>query len=71
MFAMVVFVSDGLLQVTQGDGSTTAAAKFFSVAAQLPLELQMMLCYRVKGSSKEIIRGKDREMAFKELAKRI
>ena len=71
MFAMVVFVSDGLLQVTQRNQSTTAAAKFFSIVSRLPLELQIMLCYRLVGSSKEIIHGKDSEMAFKELAKRI
>jgi len=46
IFAMVVFVSDGLLQITQIIQST-AAARFFSVASHLPLELQMVLCYRV------------------------
>jgi len=69
MFAIVVFLSDGLLQVTQRDQSTSAA-RFFSIAAHLPLELQMVLCYRVAGSAKEIIHGKDGEMAFRELAKR-
>jgi len=69
VFAMVVFVSDGLLQVTQGDGSTSAAARFFSVVSQLPLELQMMLCYRQVGSGKEIIPGIESEVAFKELAR--
>jgi len=66
MFALVVFVSDGLLQVK--DTTTTPAARFFSIAAQLPLELQMVLCYRVLGSAKEIIPGKDSEAAFKSLA---
>ena len=48
MFALVVFVSDGLLQ----SNSTTPspAARFFSIAAQLPLELQMVLCFRQVGS---------------------
>jgi len=68
MFAIVVFDSDGLLQVTQ---STTAAIRFFSIASQLPLELQMVLCYRVAGSSKETIPGWISEIAFRELAKRI
>ena len=67
MFALVVFVSDGLLQFN--DTTTPSpAARFFSIASQLPLELQMVLCYRVVGSSKEIIPGKESEMAFKELA---
>jgi len=73
MFAMVVFVSDGLLQVTRGDGSTSAspAARFFAIVSRLPLELQMVLCYRVAGSDKEIIHAEDSEVAFRELAKRI
>jgi len=69
MFALVIFVSDGLLHI---DVSTTPtpAARFFSIAAQLPLELQMVLCYRLVESDKEIISGKESEVAFKELAKR-
>jgi len=67
MFALVVFVSDGLLQIN--DTTTPSpATRYFSIAAQLPLELQMVLCHRVVGSDKEIIPGKDSEVAFKELA---
>jgi len=69
MFALVVFVSDGLLQVN--DTTLSPAARFFSIAAQLPLELQMVLCYRVMGSAKEIILGKESEAAFKELARKL
>jgi len=69
MFALVVFVSDGLLQVD--DTTPSPAARFFSMARQLPLELQMVLCYRVVESDKEIILGKESEVAFKELAKRL
>jgi len=53
MFALVVFVSDGLLQIK--DTTPSPAARYFSIAAQLPLELQMVLCYRLVGSNKEII----------------
>jgi len=70
MFAMVVFVSDGLLQVNDTT-TTTPAARYFSIAAQLPLELQMVLCFRQVGSDKEIIPGKESELAFKELARRL
>jgi len=70
MFALVVFVSDGLLQLN-GTTTPSPAARFFTIAAQLPLELQMVLCYRVVGSAKEIISGKDSEVAFKFLATRI
>ena len=34
----------------------------------LPMELQMVLCYRVVGSHWENIPGEQRELAFKELA---
>jgi len=67
MFALVVFVLDGLLQIK--DTTTTPAARFFNIAAQLPLELQMVLCFRQVGSAKEIFQGKDSEVAFKSLAK--
>ena len=69
MFAVVVFVSDGLLEIK--DTTPSLAARFFSIAALLPLELQMVLCNRLVGSGKEIIPGKESEVAFKELARRI
>ena len=68
MFALVVFVSDGLLQIKD---TTPPAARFFSIAARLPLELQMVLCFHQVGSAKEIIPGKESEVAFKELARRL
>ena len=70
MFALVVFVSDGLLEI-KDTTTRTPAARFFSIARRLPLELQMMLCHRVVGSAKEIIPGKDSEVAFKELARKL
>jgi len=69
MFALVVFVSDGLLQIK--DTPPLPAARYFKIARRLPLELQMMLCFRQVGSNKEIIQGKETEMAFKELARRL
>ena len=66
MFSLVVFVSDGLLQVN--DTTPSPATRFFSIASQLPLELQMVLCFRQVGSAKEIIQGKDSEEAFKSVA---
>jgi len=41
VFALVVFVSDGLLQIKNLVDSTTPAARFFRIASRLPLELQM------------------------------
>jgi len=69
MFALVVFFSDGLLQIR--DTTPSPAARFFIIASQLPLELEMVLCFRQVGSDKEIISGKESEVAFKELARRI
>jgi len=68
MFALVVFVSDGLLQI-KDTTTTTPAARFFSITRELPLELQMVLCFRQVGSGKEIIPGKESEAAFRELAR--
>jgi len=70
VFALVVFVSDGLLQIKYTT-TATPAARFFSIAGRLPLELQMMLCFRQVGSAKEINPGKKSEVAFKELARRL
>ena len=70
IFALMVFVSDELLQVN--DATTPSpAARFFSIARKLPLELKMILCLRVVGSVKELIPTMEREAAFKELAKRL
>ena len=66
MFAVIVFVSDGLLQIK--DTTPSSTARFFTIASQLPLELQMVLCFRQVRSAKEIIQGKESEVAFKELA---
>jgi len=41
MFALAVFVSDGLLRI-KDTLTTIPAARYFNIAAQLPLELQMV-----------------------------
>jgi len=70
VFALVVFLSDDLLRIRlQEKAVSSAAARFFVIAAQLPLELQMVLCNRVVGSCKEIICWNDSELAFKDLAR--
>lgn len=70
MFAIVVFVSDGLLQFNDIN-TPSPAARFFSIVTQIPLELQMVLCNRAMGSAKEIIPGRESESAFKDLAKKV
>jgi len=69
MFALVVFVSDGLLQIK--DTTPSSAVRFFNIARRLPLELQMIVCHLVVGSAKEIIPGNESEVAFKSLASRL
>ena len=71
VFALVVFVSDGLLDTRQVEKTLTSAERFFVIARQVPLELQMVLCHRVVGSMKEIILSDDSETAFKNLARKI
>ena len=69
MFALVVFLCDGLLELREEN--ETGAARFFRVAKELPTELQMILCYRVIGSGGENIPGTQRELAFKQLARKL
>jgi len=70
MFALVVFVSDGLLQVKKRvNPKSKPAARFFRIASRLPLELQMVLCCHGMGSPKEVISGQDSGAAFKRLSK--
>ena len=69
MFALVVFVSDELLQINGTTTTTTTpAARFFTIATQLPLELQMVLCHRLVGSARENIPSNNSQVAFKSLA---
>ena len=68
LFALVVFVSDSLLQITMKSICMTST-RFFIMMEKLPLELQMLVCYRVAGLSKGIITQKHGDAAFKKVAK--
>ena len=71
LFALVIFLCDGLLQLMPpaltSATSATATVRFFCIAAALPMELQMLLCHRVFGSWKQNILRNDSEAAFKAL----
>jgi len=74
LFAVMVFLCDDLLQVKALPTPTTseqdpAAVRFFAVVSRLPMELQMVLCHQVYGSTKERILSHDSEMAFKSLTR--
>ena len=66
---MTVFLCDDLLQLSPAAAVSDAALRFFAVASQLPMELQMMLCHRAVSSMKQNILRKDSEAAFKHLAR--
>jgi len=74
VFALMIFSCDELLQLRgrfdlyhHSIGDRTE--RFFKIAERLPMELQMILCCRAVGSSKDIILTKDSEPAFKKLAR--
>jgi hypothetical protein len=67
MFALMVFLSDGLLK--DKEGKMSKAARFFRITKELPLELQMILCHRVAGSMGTNIPVGRSELAFRKLAR--
>lgn len=82
IFAIVIFLCDGLLQRTTsspaGSDTTTDsgvnhlnAIRFFNIVQQLPMELQMMICYRIVGSANEIVHSSMVEPSFRELASKV
>ena len=52
LFALVVFYSDGLLKLHafETEKVKKKTKRFFAIAKQLPVELQMLLCHRGVGS---------------------
>ena len=76
VFALSVFLCDDLLPLKSVSNPATtptladnAAIRFFTIAAKLPMELQMILCHQTVGSTKQNILRKDSEAAFQSLAK--
>ena len=56
VYALVVFFSDGLLRLPQSQNSNEIG-RFFIICSRLPLELQMVVCNRMFGSVKDMIRS--------------
>jgi len=73
IFALMIFLCDDLLQFKPAPlasvTSNLEAARFFAIAKQLPMELQMILCHRAVDSDIDGILSKDSEAAFKSLAR--
>jgi len=66
-FSLIVFLCDGLLAVKEENFSNHV--RFFKIAQQLPIELQMMLCYRMVGCDRTNIPSECSELQFRKLAK--
>ena len=78
VFALTIFLCDDLLQLKPAlnpavtpNSASAVATRFFAIATRLPLELQMILCYRVVGSAKQNILSDESEVAFKSLAREL
>jgi len=67
LFALVVFICDGLLNVSVE--SSSSSARFFRIAQLFPMELQMVLCNRAFGAVKSSVLTKYSEPAFKKLGR--
>ena len=70
LFAVVIFLSDGLLQVKTDyqQPSADKMVRFLIISQQLPMELQMLLCHRVFDSNQDNITSIQAETGFKQLA---
>jgi len=82
VFALVVFLSDDFLVIkkksTNADegmddpnSEVNKLRRFFRITQVLPIELQMMVCNRLFGSARDLIRTVHSEVAFKRMAQRI
>jgi ankyrin repeat protein len=65
-FSWIIFLCDGLLEIKEDDSKVS---RFFKIARELPMDLQMVLCHRAIGSAFENIPADVREKGFMELAK--
>jgi len=68
LFATVVFLCDGFLNLRPSFVSSPSG-RFFSIVSRLPMELQMMMCWRLCGSAKQNIQSRDAEAAFRMLVR--
>jgi hypothetical protein len=69
LFAIIIFLCEDFLRMkSPSTGAHNPTTRFFNIALRLPMELQMVLCHRAYGSSRENIPSQDSEMAFRDLA---
>jgi hypothetical protein len=70
LYALVVFLCDGLLRVQPGQ-ERSQPGRFLTIASRLPLELQAVLCYRTFDSSKVVVASANSEAALRHLARQL
>lgn len=74
LFALVIYLADGYLKISgEAEGNEEnqpKASRFFALAAQLPMDLQMVLCNRVFGSGGSTIKRFHSEKGFRKFAKK-
>ena len=70
VFAVVVFLSDGLLKM-RDEEVRTPATRFLEIANRLPMELQMVLSYTAAGCPGDIMSALLTENAFLKLARKL
>lgn len=58
LFGLVVLASDGFLSLTESP-NTDGRHRFFRIMTQFPMELQMVICHRVYGSSRNNVKSSD------------
>jgi hypothetical protein len=69
-FALVVFFCDGLLQFGKTEEKKKKkTVRFLRIVGELPMELQMIVCFRLVGSAHKNLASKYTEEKFKELAR--
>lgn len=74
LFALIVFVCDGYLTLPVTGSPTKKqkqAARFFKMTQRLPMELQMVVCYRYAQGMKNNITSVLAETAMKKLVKNL
>ena len=64
LFAMMTLMNSDLLQVdnSKEDKNSRFVTRFFSISRDFPIEMKMMLCFRIYSSANEIINQKDFEI---------
>jgi len=69
IYALAVFLCDGLLRLRSGFRASNPTVRFLTIAKRLPMKLQMILCNRAMCLAKDSMLPKDSEAALKSLAR--